>query len=102
MVHVIVSEVCIKSNCIKRRARCLKYIAVQSYYRTFPKIKRRCCLFFRKILNELSGQPENRSVKEEAGDSKSSDSSESDSGGQVTSVPSQSIVYQNATGAGNY
>lgn len=54
---------------------------------------------YRKILNELSGQPENRSVKEEVGDSKSSDSSESDSGGQVTSVPPPTLAYHNATGS---
>nr|CAB3233769.1 CREB/ATF-c [Phallusia mammillata] len=56
---------------------------------------------YRKILNELSGQPdENQRIKDEpGGGSKSSESSESDSGSQViTSMQAPTIAYQTGTG----
>ncbi|XP_009862330.2 transcription factor Ci-CREB/ATF-c isoform X1 [Ciona intestinalis] len=55
---------------------------------------------YRKILNELSGQPDaNQRVKDEPGGSKSSESSESDSGGQmVTPLQAPTIAYQTGSG----
>uniref|UniRef100_H2YWJ7 BZIP domain-containing protein n=1 Tax=Ciona savignyi TaxID=51511 RepID=H2YWJ7_CIOSA len=55
---------------------------------------------YRKILNELSGQPDtNQRVKDEPGGSKSSESSESDSGGQmVTPLQPPTLAYQTGSG----
>lgn len=54
---------------------------------------------YRKILNELSRQPDQR-VKDEPGSgSKSSESSESESGGQISSMQAPSAVYQTGNGS---
>ena len=84
------------SRSLSFKLKCYTQVLRVCYY----MMKLQHLRLFRKILNELSGQPENRNVKEEAGDSKSSDSSESDSGGQVTSVPPPTLAYQNVTGSG--
>ncbi|XP_076818607.1 cyclic AMP-responsive element-binding protein 1-like isoform X1 [Clavelina lepadiformis] len=53
---------------------------------------------YRKILNELSGQPEQRVKDEPGGENKSSEGSESDSGSQVTSMHAPTIAYQTGSG----